>query len=119
MSNHDLISHVRLPKHRVPRNVFVKETTNDDQRTSNFIGELRKAGIGLERRSNMKSKIISHFLKGRVSLSPMERILIILKELEYLESLGKLAKRSKNEEHGRNQVATISPQDVGFACGHE
>jgi hypothetical protein len=119
MSTHDLFSHVSLPKHKVPRNVFVKEITNDDQRTSNFIGELIKVGIGLERRSNMKSKIISHFLKGKVSLSPMEKILIILKELEYLESLGKLARRCKNEEHGRNRVATISPQDVGFACGHE
>jgi hypothetical protein len=32
----------------------------------------------------------------------MKRILIILKELEYLESLGKLAGRRKNEEHWRN-----------------
>ncbi len=83
-------------------NVLVQETTNDDRKTSNFIGEMKKVGIGLERISIMTSKIISHFLKGKVSLSPMKRILIILKELEYLESLGKLAGRRKNEEHWRN-----------------
>jgi hypothetical protein len=93
MSNHDFFSHVRLPKHKVTRNVFVKEIVNGDQRTSNLIGEMIKVGIGLEKISTMRSMIISHFLKGKVSLSPMERILIILKELEYLESLRKLVGR--------------------------
>jgi hypothetical protein len=36
---------------------------------------------------NIKSKILSHFVKGKISLTPMEAILIILRELEYLKVL--------------------------------
>jgi len=42
---------------------------------------------------NIRSKIISHFIKGIFSLTPMEIILIIPGELEYLEGLVKLVKR--------------------------
>jgi hypothetical protein len=38
--------------------------------------------------SVVKSKILSHFIKGKISLTPMETILIILGELEYLERIG-------------------------------
>jgi hypothetical protein len=41
----------------------------------------------------MKSKIQSHFIKGKISLTPMETILTIRGELEYLEGLVKLARR--------------------------
>jgi hypothetical protein len=45
---------------------------------------------------NIISKILSHFIKGNFSLTPMETILIIPRELEYLEGLVKLARRKKN-----------------------
>jgi hypothetical protein len=35
----------------------------------------------------VKSKILSHFIKGKISLTPMETIFTILGELEYLEGL--------------------------------
>ncbi len=48
--------------------------------------------------STSKSKILTHFLKGKITFTPLETILTILGELEYLEGLVKLAKRHKNKE---------------------
>lgn len=45
-----------------------------------------------------KSKMLTHFLKGKISLILLETITIVLGELEYLEGLVKLAKRLKDEE---------------------
>ncbi len=55
--------------------------------------------IGLEKDATIRFKILTHFIKGKISLTPMETILTILGELEYLEGLVKLARRQKNEEH--------------------
>jgi hypothetical protein len=41
----------------------------------------------------VKSKILFHFIKGKISLIIMETIFIIRRELEYLEGLVKLTKR--------------------------
>jgi hypothetical protein len=48
--------------------------------------------IGMGMGNNTRSKIISHFIKGKISRSPMETILIIPSKLEYLEGLMKLLK---------------------------
>jgi hypothetical protein len=45
----------------------------------------------------MRSKILMHFMKGRISFSPMEMIIIVPGELEYLEVLVKLGRRKNNE----------------------
>lgn len=45
-----------------------------------------------------KSKILTHFLKGKISFTPLETILIVLGEFKYLEVLVKLAKRHKDEK---------------------
>jgi hypothetical protein len=55
-----------------------------------------------------RSKILLHFMKGRISLTLMETIMKIPKELEYLERLVKLARRRKDEETGKNQVVTVN-----------
>jgi hypothetical protein len=46
--------------------------------------------------TSVRSKILSHFIKGKISLSPMETVLMILGELEHLESLVKLARKKKD-----------------------
>jgi hypothetical protein len=48
--------------------------------------------------TSVRSKILSHFIKGKISLSPMETVLMILGELEHLESLVKLARKKKDAE---------------------
>jgi hypothetical protein len=45
----------------------------------------------------MSSKTFMHFMKGKISFSPMEMIIIVLEELEYLEGLVKLGRRRKDE----------------------
>jgi predicted aspartyl protease len=55
----------------------------------------------------MKYEIFSHFIKGKIFLTPMATIFIIQGELEYLERLVKLARRRKDAEGQRNQVVAI------------
>jgi hypothetical protein len=43
------------------------------------------------------SKIVTHFIKGKIALSTMKTILSILTELKYLENLVKLAPKKRND----------------------
>jgi predicted aspartyl protease len=70
--------------------------------------EIAGEGTGAIRDSTVRSKILSHFIKGKISLSPMETILMIPGELEHLESLVKLARRRKDSEANENQVSMVS-----------
>jgi len=70
--------------------------------------EVQGEGTKVSRETTVKSKILSHFIKGKISLSPMETILMILGELEHLESLVKLARRKKDAETVNDQVSVIS-----------
>jgi predicted aspartyl protease len=56
----------------------------------------------------VRSEILSHFIKGKISLSPMETVLMIPGELEHLESLVKLVRRKKDAEATNNQVSMVS-----------
>jgi hypothetical protein len=70
------------------------------------VGGVGEVVIGLDGSVNMRSKIISHnFIKGKISLSPMEMILIIPKCLEYLEGLVKSTRKKKVLQN--NQMTTI------------
>jgi hypothetical protein len=55
-------------------------------------------GIGINKEALVRFKTLSHFIKGKISFSPMETILMILRELEHLESLVKLARRKRNSK---------------------
>jgi hypothetical protein len=57
----------------------------------------------------IKFKILSHFMKRKISLILMGTILIILKELKYLEGLVKLVRRRKDVEVHKNQVVNVHP----------
>jgi len=54
--------------------------------------KVARKGIGVNWETSIKSKILSHFIKKNISLSPMETILMILGELKDLESLIRLAR---------------------------
>jgi predicted aspartyl protease len=64
-------------------------------------------GVGANRDIAVRSKILSHFIKGKISLSPMETILMIPGELEHLESLVKLARRRRDLEANENHVSMV------------
>jgi len=70
--------------------------------------EVEREGAGMSREVPVKSKILSHFIKGKISLSPMETVLMIPGELEHLENLVKLARRKKDSETIENQVSVVS-----------
>ncbi len=77
----NILSHTRVPRRRVP----VEVATGGDVPTPQIVGD----GLGVDRDVAVRSKILSHFIKGKVSLSPMETILFVPGELEHLESLVK------------------------------
>jgi hypothetical protein len=51
--------------------------------------------------------ILSHFIKGIFKKTPIKTILIIPRELEYLESLVKLARRRNDVENHNNQITIV------------
>jgi hypothetical protein len=53
--------------------------------------------ISATREGSSQSKILTHFIKGKISLSLMETILSISNKVEYLESLVKLARKKRDE----------------------
>lgn len=61
----------------------------------------------------MRLKILTDFIKGKVSLDPI--ILTISKELKYLEGVVKLAQRCKNEKH-MVVIATIVAPNLSVVC---
>jgi len=95
----NIFSHTRVPRRRVP----VEVPAGGADPTPQIVGD----GLGADRDAAVRSKILSHFIKGRISLSPMETILLIPKELEHLESLVKLARRRKDTDVHENQVSMV------------
>jgi hypothetical protein len=96
----NLFSHTRVPRRRV----LVEVATGGANPTLQTMGD----GLGADRDAAVRSKILSHFIKGKISLSLMETILMILGELEHLESLMKLARRRRDSEANDNQVSMVS-----------
>jgi predicted aspartyl protease len=72
------------------------------------VPEVEREGTSMSRDVSVKSKILSHFIKGKISLSPMETVLMIPGELEHLESLVKLARRKRDSETTENQASVVS-----------
>jgi len=95
--NENIFSYTRVPRRRMPVEVASTGTP-----------EVAKEGIGANRENFVRSKILSHFIKGRISLTPMETVLMIPRELEHLESLVKLVRKKKDAKATNNQVSMVS-----------
>ncbi len=98
--NENLFSYTRVPRRRTPVEVAPGG--------AGLIPEAVGEGIGASRDTLVRSKILSHFIKGKIPLSPMETILMIPGKLEHLESLVKLARRKRDSEATKNQVLVVS-----------
>jgi predicted aspartyl protease len=98
--NENLFSYTRMPRRRTLVDVAPGGVAP--------IPEAEREEVGVSRDTSVRSKILSHFIKGKISLSPMETILMILGELEHLESLVKLARRKRDSETTENQVSVVS-----------
>jgi hypothetical protein len=68
---------------------------NEEKPIENGVGAQSKIG---EITNNTKSKILTHFLKGKKSFTPLETISTIPNELKYLKRLVKLSRKHKDEE---------------------
>jgi hypothetical protein len=75
-----------IPKRKLPI------VANPAEEQEEVIVDDEQKGTNLGSETTVKSKILSHFIKGKISLTHMETI-VITGELEYLEGLVKLAKR--------------------------
>jgi len=95
--NESLFSYTRVPRRRTLVKVTPKRVGP--------IPEAVEEGVG--RDTSVRSKILSHFIKGKISLSPMETILMIPGELEHLESLVKLVRRKRDSKATENQVSIV------------
>jgi hypothetical protein len=102
--NKKVFSYIRVPRRRDP--VEVAPTTNAPS------PEVEEEGMRVNRETTVKSKILSHFIKGKIALSPMETVLMIPEELEHLENLVKLARRKKDAELVIDQVSVVLPVPV-------
>jgi len=87
-TKHDIFSRTKIQKRRLHVETLDVEVTNE--------GETKHV-LDFNKNTNVHSKILHHFIKGKIFLSPMETILAILDELKYLESLVKLAKEKHDE----------------------
>jgi hypothetical protein len=70
--------------------VFLEIEKNEEEPIEDGVGAHSRIG---ERTNTTKSKILTHFLKRKISFTPMETIPNVHSELEYFEGLVKLAKK--------------------------
>jgi hypothetical protein len=96
----NVFSHTRIPRRRLP--VELPPTSVAPQT------EVAEDSIRMSREGSIRSKILSHFIKGKISLTPMETMMMIPGELEQLENLVKVARRKKDSEIESTQVSMVS-----------
>jgi len=97
--NENLFSYIRVPRRRMLVEVAPYGTIPSPETA----GE----GTGVNREASVRSKFFSYSVKGKISLSPMETILMIRGELKHFESLIKLARRKKDAHAKNNQVSMV------------
>jgi len=98
--NENVFSYTRIPRQRQP-----VELTPVGAGPS---AEVAEDGTVTNQEHSVKSKILSHFIKGKISLTPMETVMMIPGELKQLENLVKVARRKKDAETEGAQVSMVS-----------
>ncbi len=88
--NENFFSYTQVPRRRIPIDVAPGRVVPTPKAT------------GVNRDISIRSKILSHFIKGKISLSPMETILMIPGKLEHLESLVRLVRQKKDSKATEN-----------------
>jgi hypothetical protein len=74
--NHDLFLHTRVPRRRAPMETIIRENGGVDVLEGDSSWR-KDVGIGLEKEVVVRSKILTHTIKGKISFMPMETILMI------------------------------------------
>jgi predicted aspartyl protease len=95
----NVFSHTRVPRKRL----LIEVSPASTMPSLEVAGDITTMG----RENSIRSKIISHFVKGKISLTPMEAVMMIPGELEQLENLVKVARRKKDAEAASNQMSMM------------
>jgi predicted aspartyl protease len=98
--NENVFSYTRIPRRRLPVELPPAGVVPST--------EVAEDGTVTNRENSIRSKILSHFIKGKISLTPMETVMMIPSELEQLENLVKVARRKKDAEIESTQVSMVS-----------
>jgi hypothetical protein len=109
----NLFSYTRVPRRRMPVEVTPAE--------SGLALDPIIEGVGANREESVRSKILSHFVKGKISLTLMETMMMIPGELEHLENLVKVARRKKDAEAATLKCRWFQPSqqlDVYISARH-
>jgi hypothetical protein len=91
-----VFSGVRIPKRRLP----IVTNLVEEQKEVIVEDEQRRANLGSK--ATVKSKFFSHFIKGKIFLTPMETILVIPGELEYIGRIGQISYKEKGCRRSKN-----------------
>jgi hypothetical protein len=98
--NENVFTYSRIPRRRLPVELPPAGVVPST--------EVAEDSIVTNRENSIRSKILFHFIKGKISLTPMETVMMILGELEQLENLVKVARRNKDAEIESTQVSMVS-----------
>jgi predicted aspartyl protease len=96
----DVFSYTRVPRRRMP----IEVPSADTSPAPEVAGDSTVVG----RENSIRSKILSHFIKGKISPTPMETVMMIPGELEQLENLVKVVRRKKDAGVANHQVSVVS-----------
>ncbi len=94
-----MFSYTRIPRRRLPIELPPTGVVPPTKAAED--------NIVMNRENSIRSKILSHFIKGKISLTPMETMMMIPGELEQLENLVKVARRKKDAEIESTQVSMV------------
>ncbi len=98
--NENVFSYTRIPRRRLPVELPPTGVVPPT--------EVADDNVVMNRENSIRSKILSHFIKGKISLTPMETVMMIPGELEQLENLVKVARKKKDAEIESTQVSMVS-----------
>jgi predicted aspartyl protease len=98
--NENVFSYTRLPRRRLPVELPPSGVAPQT--------EVVEDNVGMNRESSIRSKILSHFKQGKISLTPMETVMMIPGKLKQLENLVKVARKKKDAEIEGTHVSMVS-----------
>jgi predicted aspartyl protease len=98
-ANENVFSYTRIPRRRQPVELPPTGVVPSI--------EAAEDNVVMNQENSIRSKILSHFIKRKISLTPMETVMMIPGELEQLENLVKVARRKKDVEMESTQVSMV------------
>jgi hypothetical protein len=107
--NENLFSYTRVPRRRTHVDVAPGGVAP--------IPEAKREGVGANRDTSARSKILSHFIKGKIPLFPMETILMIPGESSFSGLCTLVTKEDLRQQDASEQNSTSACGNQQLRCG--